>query len=1843
MTTYNNNKKDNRTQSNKQQHQSAGKSEGGNRQNNFKQFQSKSESIAVRKAKENHFINYGENDRDFVITYNNAEEFKEVLQRNCAKYRLAMDEVNEQALYRPKRWLQIKNTEALPTPLQIRRLPPKPPTLVDRVPTTTKDEDEKFAIDSLEGDNRLPGGGGKMPAPASPFERGKFDMEEEDFAKRSLFGNLYLGDDFEIEDDKLFDRIEGDSETYLLPLNLNDRNFQSFCDSLMDHRASMCNFIYQRLSDQLYEKITLQMEVPVILKKNNSLGFYRVVVQLCNSLRSDDAGTSDLMEFHSLRCGKDITGKFTTSYPDFLQQWQAKLRVLNMVPDLKPNPTLLMFQFQIAIMNDPMFKDVINDITRRVITTYEQAKRECDIIYTAFERKNNLRRQSTSFAQPHSRYERFMQIQREDRAGRSEKGIRSYHGDEPEGEKVMSATDSQPICKRGCRYHPPHITEDNCWSKDSTCSDCKEKGHKTGAPMCKKRRQNNNNGTAGVDTGGTKMTQGEKRRLKIANLVEERATALLEEKLAAERSMSGTMVASSQQQLQAAPRPTPQYGGARAQPSSKEDADDTNSNSRVMQYWHTGGTSSRGSLRCLYDCTTHSIVAGIAAQNGINADDVPIALIDSGCSAHVISSPDLLTEAIKLNEHSKRKYGCETANGQTFPTHLGYIDGIGKAMVLPPAGTMRPLNLISEALLVMNGVYIKTGPKGKEIFADEDMTLHLLTVPSINNIYPVRLAVLCDAMLDARAMNDMRAKDQMSDENAQFNFANYVGTVNSAKIAALPHSWEHFFVGGTAVADTTTALDSMPLSAQKPDVPTIVTTPATIKPFATTPPPPVKDGIPHPALNLYYSKREFKRAWSAYQLHQLNHMSYDALANAVENGHIVNTNLTRKDFDNALNIYGPCVACLTAKFRYPSLYMDPRGTTGKGELVAIDLLPVDNPQLGGYTQYIVSVDEYTKYIFIVGVKSKESRRHLVAGLKKLQSHYITRGNCTIQRFHPDSEACLTACEDAVAAVDLPFTPSPPHIKQKQVERQVQTIKGRMRAIQNSMDKELPGYLYGQCIIAMAQEHNRLPELESGGPSPDVLFLGERFDLAVHHPLPFGTPVVVYYPNYEAKPAIAVSMSTQAYGVQKFYVRETHRIVVRHHKMVRQIDNIPESWKWSPRSRMKVVQIRDADHAKRQRRQRISSNQGKDDMEYDTEEDDDEPDPPEIGMEDAERFSREYDTDAEEQGEDLPTLDSTELQPAPIKDPGGVGLRRSIRQRRPTNRPEYEYSFVEELPITAKGNLEDHDHANKIVYRMSFKKAKLKYPVEAVQSMEAEVKNLVDHDTGTPVMLEEIEARGERSHILDILVFLLEKFDHSTQQLIKLKSRICVMGNRQPETTYDKIYSPTVSPFISNVLLHCAARSQGKLFCCLLDIIGAWLNTFVPDSHPRMYLRVPPELVPLFLALRPDWARFVAADRFLYLQLQKFIYGLKQAGREYKEAFDRHVTEFGFVRSVTDECLYSYRHDGNILLMTLHGDDNLLIGNSLPVLGKFIGFLATKYDEPSVQMWPKNYCGAALQWDLANGIVYKHMAGKLQHSLEKLGYDHLKPVDVPYTADLFDSDPLSEPADRSQFMSGTMSFLWPSRVCRLDTNMPVAYLTTKNVKPTQQDVNKLKTVGAYYLGTLRYGLQLGEPNYNGDLFALSFSGLSDAGHGTHNDGKSHGGFFIRVGEAKSYIYVECGKIQVVTLSACDAETYIQVKCAKQLCFFETVFREVGCTVLVSKIYTDSLSGIKYFLRERPNRRMIHSIIRNNFLKQLITRGQIMMKWKPTGELEPDILTKVLARLDFLYKRDKIMVNVPLEQL
>mgnify|MGYP002717087130 FL=1 len=64
------------------------------------------------------------------------------------------------------------------------------------------------------------------------------------------------------------------------------------------------------------------------------------------------------------------------------------------------------------------------------------------------------------------------------------------------------------------------------------------------------------------------------------------------------------------------------------------------------------------------------------------------------------------------------------------------------------------------------------------------------------------------------------------------------------------------------------------------------------------------------------------------------------------------------------------------------------------------------------------------------------------------------------------------------------------------------------------------------------------------------------------------------------------------------------------------------------------------------------------------------------------------------------------------------------------------------------------------------------------------------------------------------------------------------------------------------------------------------------------------------------------------ELQKSIYGLKQASRSWNIRFDETVKTYGFLQLEDEPCVYKLIHEGKVVFLILYVDDILLIGNDV---------------------------------------------------------------------------------------------------------------------------------------------------------------------------------------------------------------------------------------------------------------------------------------------------------------------------
>ncbi len=70
-----------------------------------------------------------------------------------------------------------------------------------------------------------------------------------------------------------------------------------------------------------------------------------------------------------------------------------------------------------------------------------------------------------------------------------------------------------------------------------------------------------------------------------------------------------------------------------------------------------------------------------------------------------------------------------------------------------------------------------------------------------------------------------------------------------------------------------------------------------------------------------------------------------------------------------------------------------------------------------------------------------------------------------------------------------------------------------------------------------------------------------------------------------------------------------------------------------------------------------------------------------------------------------------------------------------------------------------------------------------------------------------------------------------------------------------------------------------LECEAIDISGAFLSTPVLPSDKQQYVKLVPEVAQLWIRLYPEHRKYLHRDGYIYMKLEKYIYGLQQASKQ----------------------------------------------------------------------------------------------------------------------------------------------------------------------------------------------------------------------------------------------------------------------------------------------------------------------------------------------------------------------------
>ena len=290
----------------------------------------------------------------------------------------------------------------------------------------------------------------------------------------------------------------------------------------------------------------------------------------------------------------------------------------------------------------------------------------------------------------------------------------------------------------------------------------------------------------------------------------------------------------------------------------------------------------------------------------------------------------------------------------------------------------------------------------------------------------------------------------------------------------------------------------------------------------------------HPDLCLFTHvfKEQRDRCERVEMLHHLTHASDDALCQALDGGAYQWANVTATDVRLNRKLRGLCVACVEGKFHnksFPSSESPP--ATAVGQLISFDTQELLVKSVGGNQCYIDSIDEFSGDVQVTPAKSLKAVDLFNALMVLVHRRYSAHGH-VVTHMMADSLPALEPVIPMLGAFGILLTLAPPGQHAHRVERSIQGLAGRRRALLASLPFVLPTKYLLYCYNWVAETSNGLSNYHSRPSCADIIVTGARRTPHYEYPgLGFGSCCMVsVFEQKRRKEASLVGM----------FVKDVHR-------------------------------------------------------------------------------------------------------------------------------------------------------------------------------------------------------------------------------------------------------------------------------------------------------------------------------------------------------------------------------------------------------------------------------------------------------------------------------------------------------------------------------------------------------------------------------------------------------------------------------------------------------------------------------------------------------------------------------
>lgn len=506
----------------------------------------------------------------------------------------------------------------------------------------------------------------------------------------------------------------------------------------------------------------------------------------------------------------------------------------------------------------------------------------------------------------------------------------------------------------------------------------------------------------------------------------------------------------------------------------------------------------------------------------------------------------------------------------------------------------------------------------------------------------------------------------------------------------------------------------------------------------------------------------------------------------------------------------------------------------------------------------------------------------------------------------------------------------------------------------------------------------------------------------------------------------------------------------------------------------------------------------------------------------------------------------------------------------------------------------------------------------------EIQNMLNYKVGHYVRWRDIP-EDKRGNILQSFMFLKHKTTPDGKY-DKTKARMVGNGANQKKHMYDMVSSSTVG--LASVFLMCNLASYYRANITTYDIKGAFLHAKFEPEDEVTYIRINKEVTQLWVEQDPSAAPYVDSHGTLLLELDKFIYGLKQSPLKFQLHLRTVLVNLGYVQQSHDECLYIKHVGKDFSMCSVHVDDIMQVATSQSLYDELKDGLRNTYPEITTTENATSYLGMSIERDPKDRRLIKLSQRGLVDDIVGMfpraatdSQRYFSPADK----NIFDVESgertEASAGSKTQFLSVLMKIMYLSRLTRPDTLLAVTFLASRSHCATKRDFSHLMRIVRYLEGTKDLGIHI-----NCDSLQLHCS--CDAAYAVHTPAtntKGHTGYLIGFGSTLSYLHARSGKQKVASTSSSDAEIIALCEATKMCVWLHELLQNLQLDHPMEEIviFQDNQSVIKMAAESAKTKNSKHMLTKLTYVAEKVSNGLIKIEYMNTGSMTADVISKPQA--------------------